>query len=225
MIQKVIIVAVAAIAILAGTSPAYAEREGVLSETTHGATDKLESTTKTVVDDTAKTVSKVEDSVLTQKERVEAHKAELRDKLSQQAAARKEKLEGRRLAQCENRQKHINDLLDKSLANGRLQLDNIQRVQQRVTEFYAKQKLASTDYEAALVKADTAKANALATFDVMGDQTFDCQTVDGAKPSLFIQETHQAKKDALDAYRQSVIELIHVTKQAFETSHQEAENV
>lgn len=224
MIRKLVIGAVAAIAVIAGSSPAFAIVEESDRNAARGAVKQVEPTTSHVAGETTTGDSQTKDATAAQKEEIESRKAEFRERLAQKAHERKEKLDGRRLAQCENRQQRINALIDKTVTNGRTQLGNIQRVEARVAEFYAKKELSSTEYDAALAEADQAEAEAIAVLDVMAAQDFDCQAVDGAKPSETLRTTHQTKKSALQAYRQSVVELIKVTKRAFVAQEQGVED-
>lgn len=224
MVRKLVIGAAAAIVVIAGSSTTFAFGEVSPENTVRSTVKQVESTTTNVANDTTTRVNQVKDAVAAQKEQIESRKAELRDRLTQKANERKEKLEGRRLAQCENRQQRINALIDKTVTNGRTHLANIQRVEQRVAEFYAKKELSSTEYDAALAEADQAEAAAIAVLDVIATQDFDCQAVDGAKPSETLRTIRETKKAALQAYRQSVVELIKVAKQAFVAQEQEVEN-
>lgn len=138
-------------------------------------------------------------------------------------AERKTKLEGRRLAQCQNRQEKVNALLDKSTEHGKRHLANIQQFEARVTEFTIKKAIGSDDVKAALASADKKEAAAVAVLDVMETQVFDCATLDGAKPADSVHATREEKQAALRAYRDSVIAYLQAVKTAFAQTQSETE--
>lgn len=199
-----------------------------LGETTRSVTNEVTKTVEGTVDETTKSVRKtVEDTsgrvserVLSQKDRIEQRRAELKEKLEMKAENRREMLEGKRLAKCQSKQAEINQLLDSSSTVGNRHLENLQRLEEKVSAFAAKKSIASETYTTALATADEKEAAAIAALEVMDTQNFDCSSVDGSDPASGVKEMRQAKRAALGAYRDSVIELIHVVKQEFAVQSQ-----
>ena len=225
MSLKALVAVGIAVALAATSAPVYAreageadDRRSVVNEVKQTVDD-----TSGVVDDTVKqTVDSAERSlaerVTAQKEQIEARKAELEAKLRQRQAERKQRLEGRRLAVCQNRETAINELLDKSASNGKEHLARIQRFEEGVKRFYDAKELSSPEYDAAALVADEKEGEAIAALNVLDAQQFDCATLDGASPSASIKESRETKQAALRAYRDSVIELLHVVKATFATT-------
>lgn len=225
MSRKLIITAAAAVLLL-GSTPALA---------LEGVTDRAESVTERVKQDTGSIVKEVrsavdtsvqtaEATVSSQKERIEARKAELREKLEAKAAERKERLEGRRLARCQNRQANINELMDKSANVGREKLTRIQGFEQGIKDFYVAQELSSETYDSVVADVDAKEANAIAALDTMLAWEYDCETIDGARPSEDIRLNREAKREGLKEYRDSVQALLKTVREAFTIKQQEVEN-
>ncbi len=217
MKRKLIVPALTALVAVAVAAPAYAH------EGTTEPNDDNGGVIKTVENTVARTTDDTKESLTSLRDRVEARKTELEDKLKQKQEDRKEKLEGRRLAQCQNREDAINTLLDKSAAIGKARLAKIQGIEDGVKAFYEKQQLSSTEYDAVLQTVDEKEAAAVAALEVIESEDFSCDEVDGAKPSDTIHTAHEAKRTALKEYRESVQQLIKIVRQAFVDKVQAAE--
>lgn len=223
MKRKFVSLGAAALMVAVMTAPAYAQGgsddsttsgntvENILRKTTETVTTTVDDTTKSATDDAKATTT----SVKTLREQIEAKRAELKSEIQQKLDARKQKLEGRRLAQCENRQASINNLISKSAQIGQDRLTLIKDFETRAMEFATKKNLANADIEAAKEAADAAEADATAAVDVMSSTTFDCSMIDGANPTENIKTTREAKHTALKDYRAAVVHLIQVIKSAF----------
>ncbi len=124
------------------------------------------------------------------------------------------KLEGRRLAQCQNRQNKINSLMNKASGIGHERLARIQQLEEAIKNFYIKQKLASDSYESAVAAADQKEASAVAALDELANQKFDCAKVDGDNPAKSLKDAQQVKRQALNEYRESVKQLLAIVKDA-----------
>lgn len=225
MSRKLIITAAAAV-LLFGATPALA---------LEGVTDRVESVSERIKEDTGNTVKEVRSTVETnvqtaearvqaQKEQIEERKAELRERLEAKAAERKERLEGRRLAQCQNRQTNINELMDKSANVGRDKLTRIQNFEQGIKDFYVAEGLSSDTYESVVADVDVKEADAIAALDTMQAWEYDCEAIDGAQPSEEIRLNRQAKREGLKEYRDSVQVLLKTVREAFTAQQQEGED-
>lgn len=218
MSRNKLVVAVALALALTGSVPVLArgetnevERESVrdrIEQTVQSTDDTVKSTVQTVNDG-------AEDKLGSRQERIDAKKAEIQQKLDAKASERKVKLEGRRLAQCQNRQANINALLNKSLNVGQAKLERIQNFEAAIIKFYEEKELSSDAYEAA--KADSAAkgVSATAALESIQTTTFECTDVDAGKPSDTIKTAHEMKRNALKEYRDSVQELLKVVREAF----------
>jgi len=229
-VKKSIALGVLAIAFsLASTSSTYALIG--LGETTRSVTNEVTKTVESTVDQTTKSVrktvedgtSKLNDQITSQKGQVEQRRAELQEKLEMKAENRREMLEGKRLAKCESKQNDINRLLDASTAVGNRHLENLQRLESKVTDFATKKSIASEAYTAAAATANEKESAAIAALEVMENQQFDCSSVDGSDPSSGVKEIREAKRASLREYRDSIIALIHVVKQEFVNQQQASE--
>lgn len=221
MKQRLIMGAMIGVMAVVGVTPVFAlheesHQEGAANETV----EEPESTsnTSTNVDKTEKTQNRganVEERLKQQRAAIEEKKTMLRDEMKQLRETKKASLEGRRLAQCQNRQADINALMLKSVQHGRDRLSRIQRFEEGAKAFYEKQGLASESYDSALQAADAKEAAAIAAIDVMAAEKFQCANADGDKPSGEIQTARVSKRQALGEYRDSVKALIVVIKEAF----------
>lgn len=225
MPRKLIITGAAAVMLL-GATPALAlegvsDRPGSAVERLQDDAEKATNGVRTTVETT---VQATDEKLASQKERIEARKAELRERLEAKATERKERLEGRRLAQCQNRQENINELMDKSAGVGREKLTRIQGFEQAIKDFYVKQELTADTYDAVVASVDTAEAEAVAALDTMDSWQYDCAEIDGQRPTEQIQLNREAKRESLKAYRDSVQELLKVVREAFVLKQQEAED-
>jgi hypothetical protein len=206
---------------LTSASSAYAYID--LRETTRGVTDDASKTVKSTVEGTTKLVrntvddgtDKLSERMVSQKDQVEHRRAELQEKLEMKAQNRREMLEGKRLAKCESKQAEINRLLDASTQAGNRHLENLQRLEEKVSAFASKKSIASEAYTPALSVANEKEAATIAALDVMENQQFDCSSVDGSNPAGGVKEIRDAKHNSLKEYRDSIIELIRVVKQEF----------
>lgn len=214
-------------------APAYAISIDPVDRITSDGNDLLKNVEKTVdgvrdtidssVDNAGKIGEKVEERVKSERERVEDKKTEFREELKLDKVERKQKLEGRRLAQCQNREGSINGLMKKSANVGKERLAKIQQYETGIKNFYTEQGLSSDAYEAAVALVDERKTAAVAAVDVVEAHKFDCGTMDGAAPSGELKQMRVAKRQALDEYRGSVKALLKVVKDAFEAKNAESD--
>lgn len=224
MSRKLIIGAAGAV-LLFGSTPLFALGEGSadkVNSLVERTAQTAESGTKAVTDEVRSTAEAADEKVKSQKEQIEGRKAELREKIEARAAERKERLEGRRLAQCQNRQADINQLMGKSAELGREKLGRIQGYEQAIKDFYVKQQLSIETYEAATLAVDAKEAEAIAALDTMDAWQYDCDEIDAKRPTQDIQSNREAKRNGLKAYRDSVKELLTVVREAFTQKQQEA---
>ena len=216
---KAALVATLVVALTAAPAYAVGEVRESVTNVVNKAERTVESTTtqtEAIVKSTTEEATKpLNERVKSQQEQIESRKEELKQKLDQKATERKAKLEGARLAQCQNRQDNINELIGKSVTNDRERLQRIQRFEEGIKAFYEKQELTSEAYDPAVQKVDQAEAGAIAALDIIANQEFDCLMVDGVKPSDTIKSVHESKREALKAYRDNVEELLKVVREAF----------
>ena len=222
MLRKKIMAGMTIVAVLLVPAPVFAHQEtseekrdgllGRVSETVETTVESTRDTTKSVVKEGVNTLQSGE---MTQRERIDTRKQEIKQEISQKAEDKKQKLEGRRLAKCQNRQDAINKLIDTSATSTQSKLDRIQRFEDAIKKFYTDQSLTSESYESALADVEVKKAQAVAALEVMNDQEYKCDNVDGSNPSGEIKSLHDAKRNALGQYRDSVQNLLRVVKDAF----------
>ena len=155
--------------------------------------------------------------VKNQKEQIELHRSELKQNLETTRTDRKAELTDKRLELCEQRQAKINELIAASAKVGRERLAHIQQVETKVKDFYERKDLSSSEYDAAVTMINEKETVAVAAVEVAESQKFDCAKVDGDKPSGEIKSLHEAKRTALNDYRDSVKQLIRIVKTAAQT--------
>lgn len=160
------------------------------------------------------TREKLRQLTTTHSDRVDRHKKELQKRLEADDSKPRAALEGRRLAQCQNRQNKINDLVRRSAANGKAQLAQIRQVEDGIVRYSENQALLSNDYVVALENVDAKRAEATASLDIIHGKTFDCKKIHSHDPAASLRASAEAKRVALAAYRDSVIELIRIVKHA-----------
>lgn len=227
MTRKMIITGMLSMMLL-GVAPALAvsaestESGSLLDKTREGVRTNVESAKNEVRTTVEETRDRTEDTLKLQKDQIETRKAELRDKLEAKANERKERLEGRRLAQCQNRQANINQLMDKSAGLGRDKLARIQGFEQAIKDFYVKQQLSIGTYDRVVANVDAKEAEAIAAIDTLDAWNYDCAAIDAKRPTQDIQMNREAKRTGLKAYRDSVQELLKVVREAFTLKQQEA---
>lgn len=222
MKRTIIIPGLLAMVVLGMAAPVYAH-DGPDTNDDKSVVKTVENTVEDTVKTTDDAAKSLAERLKEQRERIAERKTELESELQHKKEERKEKLEGRRLAQCQNREDNINSLLDKSAAIGKERLAKIQRIEEGVKAFYEKQQLTSAEYDTVVQTVDEKEAAAVAALDVIETEDFSCDEVDGTKPSDTIHATHEAKRAALKDYRESVQQLIKVVRQAFVDKVQSAE--
>ncbi len=216
-----------AVATIVSVTPAFAvtdELQDTTKQVRIDAKKAVESTVNSTNDKLANTVESGESAAATLEDRkqlLEERKTALRERLEQKSDARKTKLEGRRLAQCQNRQDNINSLIDKGAENGRRHFANIGAFEDQILAFAEKKSVNGEAYATALADVEEKKGDAEIALSVMEGQTFDCATLDGAKPAESVKMIREAKQDALRAYRDSVIQLIQTIKAEFAATQTE----
>ena len=232
--NKVIAAVIAGILVLGGSSSAYA-LENKTSESVRSAVESTrEHVTQTVEDaeDDVSTVTETTKQALIErkaalKDRIETERSELKSQLDTMRAERKTALSEKRLALCQERQAKINELMAASAKFGREKLERIQRFEEGVKKFYEEQQLSSAEYDTVVTLVDENEAAAIAAIEVAEAQNFNCEQVDGEKPSGEIKTAREARHQALNAYRDSVKQLIQIVKAAYEdktaTSDSESE--
>ena len=154
--------------------------------------------------------------MLEKREARQEKREELREKVQQLKADRTEKLEGKRQEICEKREEKINSLLSNSVKRAEKRLAFIDKVNDRLNTFYENRDLSSDDYTAASEKVAEKAGAAKAALEVMANEKFSCDKVDGEKPGLVIREVVQARNNAMKEYREAVRELLQVVREAFQ---------
>ncbi len=218
MLRKVAIAGIITAVIV--TTPAFAH-----DGHSHDSTTETDKTTSKDEKSNNKTKSKNDASDVKTKRQERSKKSQEsrefqrdNDGINKKSETKKSKLEGRRLAQCENRQKNINTSMAKSNGTSKDRLIRIQQYEAKVRAFYAKQTLSSNVYDAISTKVDQSELSAIAAVDTYSKLVFDCNKTDADNPSDAIKTAGSAKRMALKQYREDVKALLKVVKQEFEAS-------
>lgn len=161
----------------------------------------------------------LQDRIKSYREQIQLKHEKMRSEMEAKRAERKSALADKRLATCQERQAKINELIAKSAAFGRERLTYIQKVEERVHEFYSREELSSSEYEAAAELVNQKEANAEAAIEFAESSTFNCTEADGDNPAGEIKSLHEAKRTALNEYRDSVKQIIQIVKSAYTSSN------
>lgn len=228
--KKVGFIAIVAALLVSGVAPPYAQAHEDTHE--HSEAEHSRMTNDTISNTTSdreptNTTSVQREEWRTKKQealsRVQSHREQIqlkREKMIQELEARRTEkrtmLAEKRLELCEQRQTRINQLIDKSSATARERLAFIQSFESRVVEFYEREGLDSSEYEAAVTLVNEREATATAAIEVIEGTSFECSRVDGENPSREIKQMHATKVASLNEYRDSVKQLIRIVKAAYE---------
>lgn len=219
--KRTLIIPALAMLIVTGLTVPVLAHEGADDSRAHSEVEtenELETRHDDTLDDNSSVQIEAGDDSATrlerQAERIKERRAELEAKLAERKAERKERLEGRRLAMCENREERINQLLDRSVDNGKRHLTVIQKIEEGIKKFYDDKSLNASGYDAAVAATDEKEADAIASLDVLADVQFDCANVDGQKPGATLASVVHQRHDALKAYRTAVKDLLLVVKKS-----------
>ncbi len=169
---------------------------------------------KSAREDLEKKRAEAKSLIADQKTQIQEKRTELEQKVEQSRTERKAALKEKRLELCKEREAKINELISSSAKVGSERLARIQAIEARVIEFYEREALVSTEYDAAAALVDEKESSAVAAVEVVESQRFECSKVDGNNPSGELKTLHTAKREALDSYRDSVKQLVQIVKAA-----------
>ena len=148
----------------------------------------------------------------TQKQAVEERKAEIKQRVEAKKAEVSAKLADKRLETCEKRQTKVNEIFARATERNKKQLAVVQKIEERVKEFYTTKNLSADGYDVAVANADAKEAVAVAAVEASAEVSFDCASTDATKPGAAIKEAMQVRHAALKDYRTAVKDLILVVK-------------
>ncbi|HLG90599.1 MAG TPA: hypothetical protein VI336_00320 [Candidatus Saccharimonadales bacterium] len=132
------------------------------------------------------------------------------------------RLEGAKLKACENREKAINNILDRLAKRGERRLNVYSVIADRVQAFYEKKGLNVSNYDELLTDVNAKKAAAQAAVDeIKADEVdFACDGTDPKGAAAGFKEDLKAEINALHAYQQSIKDLIVAIKTSISSSNQ-----
>lgn len=158
-----------------------------------------------------------------QRELVDKRREAMKEAFEKRKDEVKERLKGKRLEKCQAREDRINRLIDKGVNFSEGRIEKVQKVEQAVRDFYAKQELESDKFDAAAANVDVKEAEAIAAIETTSDVSFSCEEIDSSTPNQSIRDVHHQRHEALKAYRQSVKELIAIVREALAAKREAAE--
>ena len=223
--SKLFVTAVASLLVIGMATPVFAHDGSDHSEPLSEKLNDTKSRVAETIKDTNESAKSVRDELKvkrneaqefkkTQKEKITEQRTALKQEIDTTRTERKTELKDKRLALCQEREDKINELVATSAKAGRERLAHIQKVEKNVKEFYSRQKLESSEYDAASVLVDEKESIAEAAVQVTETQEFSCSKVDGDNPSGELKTLHDAKREALNNYRDSVKQLVQIVKSA-----------
>lgn len=144
------------------------------------------------------------------------------ERAAQAQEAAQARLEGAKLRACENREKVVNNILDRIANRGERRLSVYSAIADRVQDFYVKKNLSLSNYEELVADVNAKKAVAQTTVDeIKADEVdFACDGSDPKGAAAGFKEDLKAEIKALHAYQQSIKDLIVAVKTAISDSNQ-----
>ncbi|MBI2007938.1 hypothetical protein HYU82_02850 [Candidatus Saccharibacteria bacterium] len=145
------------------------------------------------------------------------------DRAVEAQEAAKIRLEGAKLKACENREKAINNILDRLAKRGERRLNVYSTIADRVQAFYEKKGLSLSNYDALLADVNDKKVAAQAAVDEIkaaDDVDFACDGTDPKGAVAGFKEDLKAEINALHAYQQSIKDLIVAIKTSISSLNQ-----
>lgn len=132
------------------------------------------------------------------------------------------RLEGIKLRTCENRERVINNMLDRIAKRGERRLNVYNAIAERVQEFYTKKGLSLSNYAELVADVDAKKAAARTLVDQIKAEEVDftCDGLDPRGAAASFKEDLKAEIKALHDYQQSIKDLIVAVKTAISESNQ-----
>ena len=185
--------------------PAFALLTLAFAPFVHAQTDNQSSDRRTNTDRTSQVESM---STEDRSARIAEKRSEIRAKLEEMKKNRAEKLDARRLQVCETREEKINSIIQKRSEQATKHLAVFQRIAGRVQEFVSDKNLTIEGYDELVSNIEAKEADAEAAIEANSDNTFDCNTVDGAAPAKLPRESFSAVNSALKEYRTAIKDLI-----------------
>lgn len=144
------------------------------------------------------------------------------ERAAQAQEATQTRLEGIKLRACENRERVINNMLDRITKRGERRLNVYNAIAERVQEFYTKKGLSLSNYDDLVTDVDAKKAAAQTLVDQIKakEVNFTCDGSDPKGTAASIKEDLRAEIKALHDYQQSIKDLIVAVKTAISDSNQ-----
>lgn len=152
-----------------------------------------------------------------QKEQIAERKREIKDRIASIRTKQSSKLSDKRLQKCQVRQEKINTYIRTSSDLSRDKLTKVQSVEETIRQFYQKQSVKSTEYDAASLLVDEKEASAIAAIEMVESTKFNCNKVGSKNPSEEIKLLHAARTAALAEYRDNLKQLIKIIKNTLNT--------
>ncbi|MEX0881654.1 MAG: hypothetical protein WEC17_00070 [Candidatus Saccharimonadales bacterium] len=144
------------------------------------------------------------------------------DRAVEAQEAAKIRLEGAKLKACENRERIINNILDRLAKRGERRLNVYSAITDRVQVFYEKKGLNVSNYDELLADISAKKAVAQAAVDeIRADEVdFACDGTDPKGAAAGFKEDLKAEIKALHVYQQSIKDLIVAIKTSISSLNQ-----
>ncbi|HXH04911.1 MAG TPA: hypothetical protein VNI82_00610 [Candidatus Nitrosotenuis sp.] len=158
---------------------------------------------------------------LAQQTTVQERKQEIKDRVTTMREEVKVKLTDKRLQACEARQEKINAIVSRSTAQSTKHLGVFQKIEERVTDFYASKNLSADNYDSLLATVEEKESAAVAAIAVAKETKFDCATTDGDKPGSVIKDLMRTQHQALKDYRTAIKDLMVGVKTSLESNDKE----
>ena len=126
------------------------------------------------------------------------------------------RLEGAKLKVCENRERAINNILDRIARRGEKRLEVYDKIFERVQDFYTRKGLSLSNYDELIAQANAKKSAAQATLETIKTKevNFACDGTDPKGAAASFKTDLRAEIKAIHEYKQSIRDLITAIKTA-----------
>jgi hypothetical protein len=135
-------------------------------------------------------------------------------------------LEDAKFKACQNRERAINNILDRVAGRGQKRLDVYDKIAARVQDFYMRKNLSASNYDELVLSMNDKREAAQSAVDGISSKDLDF-TCDGINPkgaAASFKDDLKAEIRALHEYQQSIKNLIVAIKTSISQSSQNGDN-
>lgn len=149
-----------------------------------------------------------------------------KEKVQQAQANHTEQTDAQRQKVCEVRKNNLTKRMSRAVTVANQHKANIDRIYEKVKNFYTTKKLNVTNYDELTAKVDTAQTAATDSITALKnlDISVDCTSQTAADSVASFREAVSSTRDSLKAYRQALVDLITSLKGASTSTSNSTDN-